>query len=110
MRHRPTLGALILLLNACLGTKPIKELIDDPLRFEGTTVRIAGGVTEAVGALGYGVYEVDDGTGSLVVVSQLAGAIPAVGAKVGVEGRFQSTYPMGTANIAVLVAIRRLSR
>jgi hypothetical protein len=98
----------LVLLAACPGAKPIKELLDDPARFEGKTVRIAGTVKEAAGALGYGVYQVDDGTGTLAVVSQGGGA-PRVGAKVGVEGTFQSAFTLGNKSVAVLLEKQRKS-
>ena len=93
----------LLLLAACPGVKPIKELLDDPSRYEGKTVRIAGEVTESVGALGVGGYQVKDGTGTLTVVLQSIGAPPRVGAKVGVEGTFRSAFTFGSKTAAVLL-------
>ena len=100
--------AAVVLLMGCPGTKPIRELLDDPSRFDGKTVRIAGEVKEAAGALGYGAYKVDDGTGSITVVSQGGGA-PRVGAKVGVEGTFRSAFTLGSRTVAVLMEQRRKS-
>lgn len=91
---------------SCNGTTPIKTLLDDPGRFDGQTVRIAGNVQNAVGALGYGAYQVNDGTGTISIVSQGDGA-PRQGAKVGVEGTFRSAYTLGNQTAAVLVEKRR---
>lgn len=90
-------------------TTSIKTLLDDPARFDGKTVRIAGEVEGAVGALGFGAYEVKDGTGTLPVVSEGGGA-PTRGAKVGVEGTFRAAYTLGTRSAAVLVEKRRVTR
>ena len=90
----------------CPGTKPIRELLDDPSRYDGKTVRIAGQVKEAAGVLGYGAYKVDDGTGTLTVISQGGGA-PRVGAKVGVEGTFRAAFTLGSQSVAVLMETRR---
>jgi hypothetical protein len=94
IRTVAVLGAL--LLTACPGTKSIKELLDDPSRFDGKTVRIAGDVKQSVGALGVGAYQVSDGTGTLTVVSQGGNGTPRVGARVGVEGTFRSAFTLGT--------------
>ena len=99
----------LMLFSACPGTVAIKELLDDPARFDGKTVRIAGVTKEAAGAFAFGVYQVDDGTGLLTVVNEGAGSTPQVGAKVGVEGTFQSVFTLGTLNGAVLREKRRRS-
>ena len=87
-------------------TTSIKTLLDDPARFDGKTVRIAGEVQGTIGALGFGAYQVKDGTGMLPVVSERGGA-PTRGAKVGVEGTFRAAYTLGTESAAVLVEKRR---
>jgi len=87
-------------------TTSIKTLLDDPARFDGKTVRIAGEVQGTIGALGFGAYQVKDGTGTLPVVSEGGGA-PTRGAKVGVEGTFRAAYTLGTESAAVLVEKRR---
>ncbi len=104
MKYLVTAGVLLLL--GCPGAKPIKELLDDPSRYDGKTVRIAGEVKEAAGVLGYGAYKIDDGTGTLTVVSQGGGA-PRVGAKVGVEGTFRAAFTLGSQSLAVLMETRR---
>jgi hypothetical protein len=82
--------ALALLTAGCKGAMDIKKLVDDPGRYNGTTVRVAGKVTTAVGLLGYGAYRLDAGTGAVLVVSK-KGA-PREGAEVGVEGTFRSVF------------------
>ncbi len=68
------------------------------------TVRIAGEVTESAGALGYGVYQVKDETGTLTVVNQTgSGGVPRVGARVGVEGTFRSAFTVGSRTVAVVM-------
>lgn len=94
------------LLVGCKGAMQIKTLLDDPQRFEGKTVRIAGQVEGSVGALGFGAYRVNDGTGTLTIVSE-GGGVPRQGAKVGVEGTFRSAYTIGTQSVAVVVEQRR---
>jgi hypothetical protein len=93
------------LLTGCKGnmqTTSIKTLLDDPSRFDKQTVRVAGSVTKSLGVLGYGAYMIDDGTGSISVVSKEGGA-PRTGAKVGVEGEFRSAFTLGTETAAVIM-------
>jgi hypothetical protein len=99
----------LLLLVGCPGATPIKRLLDDPSRYEGKTVRIAGEVKESIGALGFGAYQVDDGTGRLTVVVEGGGGTPRTGAKVGVEGTFRSAFTLGTKSVAALIEKQRKS-
>jgi hypothetical protein len=94
------------LILGCGGATPIKTLLDDPQQFDGKTVRIVGVVQGSVGALGFGAYQVNDGTGTLSIVSE-GGGVPRQGAKVGVEGTFRSAYTIGSQSVAVLVESRR---
>lgn len=104
--HAWVLATAALVFASCKGTTPIKTLLDDPGRFDGQTVRIAGEVQGSVGVLGLGAYQVNDGTGTLSIVTQEGGA-PRQGAKVGVEGTFRSAYMLGNQSAAVLVEQRR---
>ena len=93
----------LLILTACRGTVPIRELLDDPGRYDGESVRIEGRVTGfSFGALGRGAFQVDDGTGTLPVVSDRSGA-PREGARVGIEGIFRSVFTFGDRSGAVLM-------
>jgi hypothetical protein len=100
--------ALVLVAGCQGGLTPIKTLLDDPAGFDGKTVRVAGQVGLSAGVLGYGAYQIDDGTGTLNVVSQGGGA-PREGARVGVEGAFKSVYTLGTQSMAVLLEKRRFT-
>jgi hypothetical protein len=101
---------VVAVLSGLAGCKdsatPIKSLLDDPGRFDGTTVRVVGDVTESVGILDFGAYRVNDGTGSLLVVSKQQGA-PREGAKVGVEGTFRAVFTFQAQSIAALEEGRR---
>jgi hypothetical protein len=98
--------ALAALLGCKSNVTPIKTLLDDPSRFDKQIVRIAGTVGHSAGVLGYGAYQIDDGTGKLTVVTKENGA-PREGAKVGVEGEFRSAFTLGTESVAVLIEKQR---
>ena len=90
-------------------TTKVRDLLADPGKYDGHTVRIAGDVGNSIGALGYGAYELNDGTGTLPVVTEGGGA-PARGAKVGVEGTFRAAYTLGVQSRAVVIEKRRVTR
>jgi hypothetical protein len=102
-------AATLLTLSGCKGATPIRKLLDDPSQYEGMTVQIAGDVTKSIGVLHTGVYQVDDGTGKLFVVSKDGGA-PREGAKVGVKGVFHAAFTLGTETAAVLQESERITR
>ena len=109
---RLVLGLAVLsvagLAAGCKGTTPIKELLDDPARFGTETVRIQGEVKESVGVLGTGVYELDDGTGTIPVVTR-SGGVPRQGAKVGVEGTVRPAFTLGSKTLTVFMEEKRVT-
>ena len=107
-RRSVALGAALLAvaLAGCTTTTPIKTLLDDPSQYDHKTVAVAGTVKNAVGVLGYGAYQVDDGTGPLTVLTKEGGA-PREGAKVGVSGEFRAGFTLGDQTAAVLMEKER---
>ena len=101
----------MLALVACKATHgvvPIKTLLDDPTRYDGQVVRVAGHVGPAVGLFGFGAYQISDDTGTLNVVSKSGGA-PREGARVGVEGTFKAVFTIGAWSGAGLQESRRFT-
>jgi hypothetical protein len=99
----------MLALGACKASDqpiPIKTLLDDPTRYDGKVVHVVGDVGIGVGLLGVGAYQINDGTGTLYVVSKSGGA-PREGARVGVEGTFKAVFTLGTWSGAGLQESRR---
>ena len=102
------LAAALLMLPGCKGGTSIKSLLDEPGRYDGKEVRIAGAVTHSIGVLGTGAYQIDDGTGKIIVITK-TGA-PREGARVGVEGTFRSAFTFQTETAAVVVETDRRTR
>jgi hypothetical protein len=100
---------LVGLIAGCGGTQKIKNLLDDPAQFDGKTVQVSGEVTENVGAMGYGLYVVDDGTGVITVLAKQGGA-PRQGAKISVKGMFRSGFTFGSTSMAVIEEEKRKTR
>ena len=78
--------ATMLVLTACPPHESLAAVNRDPGRYQGREITVGGRVTESVGALGFGFFKLDDGSGTLWVYSQNFGT-PAQGSKVGVVGR-----------------------
>jgi len=86
---------------ACAREK-IGDINADPGSYRGKEIQIAGEVTQSVGALGKGVYQVNDGTGSLWVYSDTRG-VPSRGAHVGVRGSIVPTFTFLGINYATVM-------
>jgi hypothetical protein len=89
------------LLVACERTK-IGDITADPGRFMNKEVAVAGHVTQSIGFLGRGIYQVDDGTGKLWVLSETRG-VPSKGAMVGVKGHVTPTVTFMGINYATVM-------
>ena len=96
-----TFAGAVLMLSGCAGVTPIGELLDNPARYDGKSVRVQGEVKESAGGLGLGAYQVRDNTGTLTVVSDKGGP-PRSGSKIGVRGRFEALITLGSRSLAVL--------
>ncbi len=83
-----------LLALACPERKSIGTIEANPSKYYDKEVGIAGTVRDSYGVnipltqIRGGVYKVDDGTGSIWVVTQ--NSVPAKGTKIGVKGRIQN--------------------
>jgi hypothetical protein len=93
--------AALLVLTGCASVTPIGQLLDNPSKYDGKTVRIEGEVKGSAGGLGVGAYQMKDDTGTLTVVSEKADP-PRTGAKLGVKGKFDALITLGSRSLAVL--------
>jgi hypothetical protein len=100
-------AAASLILAACPTRTSIERINRDPGRFVGRDVTIAGHVTSSFGLLGTGVYEVDDGSGRMWVLSHGYG-VPGNGARVAVTGRLEQGVSFGGRTFAT--ALRESER
>lgn len=96
------LGIISLCLAGCPQRTTIEAINRDPGRFSGKEVTIAGEVRGSFGALGTGVFEVDDGTGRMWVLSESYG-VPGSGARVAVTGVIQQGVSFGGRNFATIL-------
>ena len=92
----------ILLLAGCPTRTSVEKINRDPGRYAGKEVTIAGKVSGSFGALGSGIFQIDDGTGTMWVYSQNYG-VPGNGAKVAVTGRIEQGFSFGGRSFATIL-------
>jgi hypothetical protein len=86
------LVGMVLFLPGC-EQKKISHILIDPHRYANQEVGVGGKVVRSYSVLGHGAYEVDDGTGTLWVVSN--NGVPREGARVGVKGTIRDGFNLG---------------
>ena len=97
-----SIAAAILVLAACPQQRNIADIINDPGRYANKDVGVRGTVTQSFGALGTGMYQVEDGTGRIWVYSENR-AVPGKGTRVGVAGKVQPTFTFGGKSFATVI-------
>jgi hypothetical protein len=72
-----------LMLSGC-GTTKIGRILADPMHYNSRSVTVEGQVTQVVGAVVAGLYQVEDETGKIYVLSSRG--VPNRGVRVKVDG------------------------
>ena len=95
------LSAFLITGCAARGVR-IAELKDQPTKYDNKSVSITGTVTSSWGIplLPYQLYNVDDGTGEITVLSQ-SGRTPARGTRVQVRGRINEFATLGGRSVGL---------
>jgi hypothetical protein len=91
-----------LMLAACPERTTIEHINRSPGHYAGKEVTIAGRVSNSFGALGTGVFELQDETGRMWVFSERYG-VPGRDARIAVTGRIQQGFTFGGRNFAVVL-------
>ena len=95
---------LIVFLLGCPQQKKIGEINQDPQRYVNKDIAVKGTVVNTFSALVTGAYQIDDGTGTLWVLSN--GGVPAKGAKIGVRGNIQTGFAFGGRSFGTILRER----
>lgn len=95
----------LLLLAGCPQRKSISDVLRDPSYYANREVTLAGTVTRSYGALGTGLYEIDDGTGKIWVFAERTG-VPSQGTKVASIGKVMPTFSFGGISYATVLRER----
>lgn len=86
----------------CPQRTTIRQIQNDPGHYRDKDVAIGGRVTNSYGALGRGIYEIDDGTGRMWVYTEKYG-VPGRNSYVGVAGRIQDGFSYGGSNYGTVL-------
>jgi hypothetical protein len=84
-------GALA--LTACPSKTTIAKINQNPSKYQNQQVGLIGTVTDSYGVLGNGIYELDDGTGRIWVMTTRG--VPTKGTRVGVSGHVHTGVSFG---------------
>ena len=98
MRRTLRAGAAVLAAGlGLLGTgcthMTVNRLLAEPNRYANRDVTLSGDVVKSASVLGHGAYQLDDGTGTLWIVSRHG--VPRQGARVKVTGRVRDVVDLG---------------
>ena len=92
-------GALA--MTACPSQTNISRINQNPARYHNKQVALIGTVTDSYGALGSGIYELDDGTGRIWVMTTQG--VPNRGTRVGVSGEVHTGISYGGRNYGLVL-------
>ena len=99
MRHLLSRSRLLVLLSvgtlasAACATRTVNQILADPARYRDREVRLSGSVVDSFSIINRGAYRIDDGTGTLWIVSDQG--VPRDGARVTVKGRVREGFNLG---------------
>lgn len=85
-------AGVVLFLPGC-EQKTIHSILLDPHRYASQEVLVVGKVVTSYSVLDHGAYEVDDGTGTLWVISKTG--VPREGARVAARGTIRDIFSLG---------------
>jgi hypothetical protein len=87
----------VLLLAGCPTSLKIADIEKDPGRYMNKQVTVSGKVTSSYGVLGMGMFQVNDGSGSIWVLSENYG-VPGQDTTATVTGQLVQTASFGGKN------------
>lgn len=96
------IAAVVVMLAACPARENIGRVDHDPGRFAGKEITLAGRVSNSFGAMGNGIFEIEDDTGKMWVFTDRFG-IPGRDARVAVTGRIEQGFSFHGHNYAVVL-------
>ena len=83
----------VLAFTACPSKTTVSQINQNPSKYQNKEIGLVGTVTNSYGVLGNGVYELDDGTGRIWVLT--TAGVPSRGARVGVSGHVYTGIQFG---------------
>jgi len=84
------LAAILLIVTVCSSTTPIGQVLEQPALYDGSSVVVAGEVSDALGIVGWGAYTLRDNTGEIMVLT--TSGCPRKGTRIRVRGRVRAAF------------------
>ena len=104
MKYKVTVILLVasaIFLAACPSQVTIGKILADPHGYQDKEVVVKANVVTGFGGLGRGVYEIEDGTGHIFVLSEHG--IPSRGAHIRLHGRVVNAFTFAGQNFATAI-------
>ena len=92
----------MVLLVGCPNRTSIADINRDPGHFAGRDITIAGRTSDSYGAMGHGIFAIDDGSGRMWVYSSNSG-VPNNGNKVAITGRVEQGFTFSGRSFGVIL-------
>lgn len=89
------------LLIGCTPRPSIKEIVDHPRDYAGKQVQVSGEVKSVFSLIFIKYFSIDDGTGSITVVTEKP--LPAKGEHLTVKGTVQEGFSLGDQTMTLIV-------
>ena len=89
------------LLAACVPSPKIKDITEHPRDYAGKQVQVSGEVKTVFSLIFIKYFSIDDGTGSIAVVTEKP--LPAKGERLTVKGTVQEGFSLGDQTMTLIV-------
>lgn len=96
------IASIAIITAACPKRVSIADIQANPSKYNNKDIAVAGTVTDSYGTnipgtpIRGGIYKIDDGTGTLWIITE--DAVPSKGSQIGVKGRIGSGVNWGGRN------------
>jgi aspartyl/asparaginyl-tRNA synthetase len=90
-----------LLFAACTPRPSIKDIIDHPRDYAGKQVQVQGEVKNVFSLIVVKYFTLDDGTGSITVVTEKP--LPTKGEQLTVKGKVEEAFSLGDQTMTLIV-------
>lgn len=80
----------------------IDLLLNEPSKYDGTSVRVGGTVVGSLGVMGFGGFRLQDPQSGSEILVMSSGGIPPNGTAISVFGKFKQAVAVGAYQYAVI--------
>ena len=94
---------LSIALSGCIGGDNIGDILENPRQYDDVTVHISGTVIDelSIPLVSIGAFEVDDGTGSIWVITEMG--TPTEREQISVAGSVKTAFSIGGMDFGTII-------